>query len=1047
MAEFTKRINITASLDSKSVDTTSKGIEELTSKTKKFHETLEKISSKTNAFSKQLGGSFVNSVKKLEDIAKRQSLLEKQLNKKLAESRSATGSDKESIDKEVLDLKSQLEDLGKSVKSSNALGESLDDLSNSLRDVNRQSKNLINSWRKNVDGLNKKSPEEKKGQTYLQAAQEKNKRIVDAHKLSILATMKKSGASDDAIKAKALEIEHHRGTIGMRATGALKEAGGSALDSIIGKFTSFLPAITSVAGVISELVSIISDVMNGAAEFNKTLISSTASMGEFKYGTENYEKAHKELYLSAKSASVEMLNLGLDEKEASRRISSLTKATGMSIVEINERMKVSSGGLNEFIRSTDAVSRSLGISYDEMMGMTQTFTESFGKSLDGVKNSFMDVSKAALKSGIPIHRFMEAFKDVLPQADMFTNRIEDSIGYLRAFGTNLSTKSLKEFMHAMNANWRQMSFRDKLKPTLITGVGKSRDLLNEQYERNISTIGVNDGLEVNRGEIKELLEATKNGSKTQEDALSELNQILLKIEKGGGKVEGAVKESLQETIRLAANYKNVDALSTASDMELADTTTRMETMLKNIERITEKSISKMSDFTGLKEHVFSTLNIGKDQKSMLETYMKKVFEFKETIKSGDISSKFIRTGDKEALEEVLKSKKLMKDGESLDETIKRMMKEKGGEEELMKAYKDSFKITGSKEGKLNKEVEDAQAAFQKSQGEMSSTIVDILNNLYKIIKNKLAPYILHVLDILKSWYKWLLGDKKTEDDDKLIKKEHKDDGSEFDAKVNENKELQKTLKAKEAEYNKFGSVSKYSDGKKQPVEQPVEQPAVISPPTVLTGKFLDSYKEKEKELKSKTTNQGVSLYAYKSEKLKIDNELKSYEDTLMSLQKQMYEDINLADEQVNVLNKLNKNDKDSIKIGKESNVQLNAILKTLDENESNRILEKDNEFMEWFNAKVSIGSYDRFTSKKTAFDAYNKEQIGSKAVGGPIPVDKDGMWKLHGGEYIIPKGGALVKTSSNSGVSTYNISVNVKTDADPKQIAYEINRVLKEAGN
>jgi hypothetical protein len=65
------------------------------------------------------------------------------------------------------------------------------------------------------------------------------------------------------------------------------------------------------------------------------------------------------------------------------------------------------------------------------------------------------------------------------------------------------------------------------------------------------------------------------------------------------------------------------------------------------------------------------------------------------------------------------------------------------------------------------------------------------------------------------------------------------------------------------------------------------------------------------------------------------------------------------------------------------------------------------------------------------------------ATGGS--VDYDQMARVHKGEYVVPKGGMLVKegNTSNTRNVTVNATINVHTDADPKQIAAEVHNLYR----
>lgn len=65
------------------------------------------------------------------------------------------------------------------------------------------------------------------------------------------------------------------------------------------------------------------------------------------------------------------------------------------------------------------------------------------------------------------------------------------------------------------------------------------------------------------------------------------------------------------------------------------------------------------------------------------------------------------------------------------------------------------------------------------------------------------------------------------------------------------------------------------------------------------------------------------------------------------------------------------------------------------------------------------------------------------ATGGSI--DYDQMARVHKGEYVVPKGGVLVKEGGNTSNKnvTVNATINVHTDADPKQIAAEVHNLYR----
>jgi hypothetical protein len=78
-------------------------------------------------------------------------------------------------------------------------------------------------------------------------------------------------------------------------------------------------------------------------------------------------------------------------------------------------------------------------------------------------------------------------------------------------------------------------------------------------------------------------------------------------------------------------------------------------------------------------------------------------------------------------------------------------------------------------------------------------------------------------------------------------------------------------------------------------------------------------------------------------------------------------------------------------------------------------------------------------------DKLHDDNIGGFASGGA--VDYDQIAKVHGGEFVVPRGGALVKDSrGGSGGKVVNINgvtINVQTDATAEQIAEAIHNLYK----
>jgi hypothetical protein len=92
----------------------------------------------------------------------------------------------------------------------------------------------------------------------------------------------------------------------------------------------------------------------------------------------------------------------------------------------------------------------------------------------------------------------------------------------------------------------------------------------------------------------------------------------------------------------------------------------------------------------------------------------------------------------------------------------------------------------------------------------------------------------------------------------------------------------------------------------------------------------------------------------------------------------------------------------------------------------------------------SMTDLSHYDSSKDEGDANWKSMMGY-AGGGPI--DYDQMAKVHKGEFVVPRGGALVKDSKGGGGKTVNINgvvINVQTDSSAGQIAEAVHNLYRQ---
>jgi hypothetical protein len=70
------------------------------------------------------------------------------------------------------------------------------------------------------------------------------------------------------------------------------------------------------------------------------------------------------------------------------------------------------------------------------------------------------------------------------------------------------------------------------------------------------------------------------------------------------------------------------------------------------------------------------------------------------------------------------------------------------------------------------------------------------------------------------------------------------------------------------------------------------------------------------------------------------------------------------------------------------------------------------------------------------------DMLGGFATGGSVPYDQ--VANVHKGEFVVPKGGALIGAGGGKTVNMGGVTINVSTDADPHQIARVVHDMHRQ---
>ena len=277
----------------------------------------------------------------------------------------------------------------------------------------------------------------------------------------------------------------------------------------------------------------------------------------------------------------------------------------------------------------------------------------FGLSADNVQQTLGDVVKQAGQAGMPVNKFMDIFHSVLPNVDLFTNRLEELTGVMKMLSKTMDPRAVKSFMSVMTKGFDQLDFKQRLRLNLTAGVGNVDKLQKGDIKRDTSL--VSDQLK-NVGLSDAFEQAMK--SKDTQKAVAEV--AVRAIQAG---VSGATVGKMQDVAR----YKELNAGDTL-DKTTAMSNSSLFTRMKTLE-LSARRFAPGNKITGLGEQVASH-SVSHDEYGALVALEKNMLVYTTSVKNwGRTNSKSINDN----LKKILKYDK--KFGESDEDAFERTMKE------------------------------------------------------------------------------------------------------------------------------------------------------------------------------------------------------------------------------------------------------------------------------------------------------------------------------------------------------------------------------------
>ena len=279
-----------------------------------------------------------------------------------------------------------------------------------------------------------------------------------------------------------------RGVSGVKARSALSGGGGGEM-AMLGKAAGVMSGAAIAIGVFVQILMAASSQMT---KLNKALITGTGLANDLGMSNKAYRQTVDNIRTSAIDARGSLIKLGMDSEQVLQTINSFGKNATGSLAKTEVQMK-QFGGVELFAKNMNLYGRALGMGTSEMAGMMGNMVSDIGYSADNAMSTIQGLVKTASTSGMPVHKFMDVFNQVLPDIDMFTNRIEQLTGTIKVLSKTMSAGDVKNFMQAMGKGFDQMDFKQRLKMAFVIGPGKVAKMLNRDFTASGKAISAQFG--------------------------------------------------------------------------------------------------------------------------------------------------------------------------------------------------------------------------------------------------------------------------------------------------------------------------------------------------------------------------------------------------------------------------------------------------------------------------------------------------------------------------------------------------------------------------
>jgi len=710
-----------------------KAVQDAINQFSEFQKKLQKSRIEWNKISKQTKIS----VESLADIAK----ATKEYSKALSSGVQASGKELGKLSDKLNDALDEAEALKKGLKSAQGGSKEEEELGKSFKGVQEKIKGLNNE----IENAQKKY---KAHGLKVNKVSESYEKLGNAAKFGVMDAIKGIGASFGKGGGPAAIGKGLTDALGKGAAGAATRAGGlgaegagpgaaGAMAQAMGTIAKFLPILTAAVGIFAAFWQVLSAASEHMTKLNKAIVAGSATANDFTSDAKSYRGAIDNLRQSSINAAGDLLQYGATSETVAKVINKFAMESTGSLIKTQSTLIDMGGTLDEGVKkftiSAIAYGKALGMEAEEAAGMMGKMVSEIGITAENVQASMENIVKAAATANMPMTKFMGIFRSVLPDVELYQNRLEELTGTIKLLSRTMSPRDVQKFMDAFAKGFKTVDFKQRLKTVLVAGtefvsesLGKDFDIKAKSLAKNFAKYGVKPddmvaAMRGGEGEMAKLIAKARGGAAAEGEQLNPAD------------IADAMKLAGYEAARAKG-----DALSMATALKGAGVYGTYQILSKMGGTLT-------NGFDGISEQVMTSLGISQEQQEMLRTTSQTLQAQRAELKMyGRTSSKSMN----KALEETVKQGKEDMSDAQVQEAMRNAT-----DEQLFQAAELSNKQDAAMD------VQEITSNLAAEQVDATLSISDKISNIIAFLLEKLYSVLQPILGLLDDLWSWITGDK------------------------------------------------------------------------------------------------------------------------------------------------------------------------------------------------------------------------------------------------------------------------------------------------